>query len=72
MDSEVGRILDIPTSTTFSGRPNVKKEGGYEFEFENECVVFVEVEEDTNKMLGWKYISDPDRCEIVVNWLGPW
>ena len=72
MDRQVGRILDIPTSPTFSGRSNVKRKDGYEFEFENGCRVFVEVEEETNKILGWNYLSNPDRCEIVVNWFGPW
>lgn len=72
LNRQVGRILDIDRSVTFSGKSYEQHGTKYIFDFGAGCKIELTVKETTNEILNWKYLSEPANCVAEVNWLGPW
>ena len=71
---DIGRsICDIPVPEPTEISPTHNGKSEYLFEFKNTgCQWIYVVDDSTHKVESWRYVSDPQKCFLEINWRGPW
>ena len=73
-DYDIGRVfsgIPIPEPTKIT--PIDKEKAEYLIEFKDTGCQWIYVVNMTTKIVeSWRYVSDPQKCYLEINWFGPW
>jgi len=85
MDRSVGRVLSsvdieyLKNNYTVSSNKIDANITRYYIKMDNPnyiggkgCEIYRDIDNRTNKIIRWHYISSPDKCRSRIGWGGPW